>query len=527
MDLVDIEINESYWESIEIQASDLEFIYSYLLENEIPLPSDQLAEALITERIRLEKENLEQKQREKGDIFLPEQNYSVGDKVQFPALRWANGKVTDVREGKNPEYPGLKVISVEFENGKTRQFATNIENHILNKAVAESTNLTEADAHKILEAIGDVVTRKLEDQLEENHDLVRIGAKWFPKSLLIDFNEGHLNLAEAVLDMHAGGPLAVDALLEQIDVESDDPQELVEFSLNYALQKDARFDEVGPSGVVQWFLNRLEPDYVREKPVELVYEPEEFDRSLLDEDMLQAEQNIDDEYIVFNQEFARKTSPKEISITLNYPHWRIGCIPLTPYTKPFFPTAYESPRVKFRLIDPEGDKISAWVVRPFNYVYGLKDWFDDLELMPGSIIKIKPGKVRGEVLVQPHKKRSNREWIRTLLIGADGGVVFAMLKQTITADFNERMAVAVPSTEVLDELWQKRAHNPMPLKKVVLSVMTELAKLNPQGHVHAVELYAALNCIKRCPPGHVFSILASEPEFSAVGDLYFRLNAVS
>ena len=229
-------------ESIEIQASDLEFIYSYLLENEIPLPSDQLAEALITERIRLEKENLEQKQREKGDIFLPEQNYSVGDKVQFPALRWANGKVTDVREGKNPEYPGLKVISVEFENGKTRQFATNIENHILNKAVAESTNLTEADAHKILEAIGDVVTRKLEDQLEENHDLVRIGAKWFPKSLLIDFNEGHLNLAEAVLDMHAGA-LSRD-VAGTIDVESDDPQELVEFSLNYALQKDARFDEV-------------------------------------------------------------------------------------------------------------------------------------------------------------------------------------------------------------------------------------------------------------------------------------------
>jgi len=524
MSLVEFELKESYWKSIEIQPYDIEFIYSFLLEKETPMPSVKLAEALVTERIRLEKENLEQKQMEKGDIFLPKLNYSVGDMVQFPALRWTNGTVKDVRDGKNPKFPGLKVITVEFKNGKNRQFAANIENHVLNEAVSESADLSDNNVQKIVEDFGEEITAKLENQLEKNQDLVKIGANWFPKSLLIEFNMGHLNLAEAVLDMHGGGPLSVDALLEQIDITSDDPKELVEFSLNYALQDDARFDEVGPSGVVQWFLNRLEPDYVRQKPVELVYDPVEYDRSVLDDDMLRAEQNIDDEYIPFNQEFSKKISSKEVSIILNYPHWRIGCIPLTPYTKPFFPTALESPRVKFKLIDPRGEEISAWVVRPFNFVYGLKDWFDELELMPGSIINIKPGKDRGEVLIQPQKKRSNREWIRTLLIGADGGVVFAILKQTITTDFNERMAVAVPSTDVLDELWQKRAHNPMPIKKVILSVMTELAKLNPQGHVHAVELYAALNCIKRCPPGHIFSILVSEPEFTAVGDLYFRLN---
>jgi len=174
-----------------------------------------------------------------------------------------------------------------------------------------------------------------------------------------------------------------------------------------------------------------------------------------------------------------------------------------------------------------GSEISAWVVRPFNYIYGLKEWYEEMALMPGSIINIKQGKEPGEVLIQPQKKRSNREWIRTLLIGADGGVVFAMLKQTITADFNERMAVAVPATEVLDGLWKKRANTSKPLKNVILEIMTELAKLNPQGHVHAVELYAALNCVRRCPPGLVFSILASELEFTAVGDLYYRLSTNS
>jgi hypothetical protein len=127
-------------------------------------------------------------------------------------------------------------------------------------------------------------------------------------------------------------------------------------------------------------------------------------------------------------------------------------------------------------------------------------------------------------LIQPEKKRSNREWIRTLLIGADGGIVLAMLKQTITADYNERMAIAIPSTEVLDDLWKKRANNPRPLKDDAVNVMKELAKLNSQGHVHSIELYAGLNCIRRCPPGVLFSLLASNSEFTAVGDLYYRLN---
>ncbi len=114
--------------------------------------------------------------------------------------------------------------------------------------------------------------------------------------------------------------------------------------------------------------------------------------------------------------------------------------------------------------------------------------------------------------------------MRTLLIGTDGGIVFAMLKQTITANFNERMAIAIPATDVLDELWKKRSTNQKPMKKVMLETMQELAKLNPQGQVHAVELYAAMNCIYRCPPGAVFSLLASSPEFTPVGDLYYRLS---
>lgn len=523
MVFAEFNLSQSYWQSLEITPEDIEFLYGFLLDKETPLPSFKLAEALIQERIQSEKEQLQKKQQENGEIYLPKVIYPVGEKVQFPAINWISGTVTNLREGNNPEHPGLQVMTVALENGKTREFAANLQDHILNEVTVKSEDTTEDNEQGIIEQFGEEITQKLEEKLDENKDLVRIGAKWFAKSLLIEFNVGHLNLAEAVLDMHGGGPLPVSMLLEQIELETDDPDELVEFSLNYALYEDPRFDEVGISGVVQWFLNRLEPQYVREKPLELTYHPFEYDRSVLSEDMIKAEQRIDDELVEMDYIEGKKAPSKEVSIVLNYPHWRIGSIPLTANTRPFFPTALESPRVKFKLIDAKGRDISAWVVRPFSYVYGLREWYEEMELMPGSIIKIKPGKEPGEVLIQPEKKRSNREWIRTLLIGADGGIVFAMLKQTITADFNERMAIAVPSTEVLDELWQKRAKNPRPLKDVIINIMKELAKLNPQGQVHSIELYAGLNCIRRCPPGVLFGILASNPEFTAVGDLYYRL----
>src|SRR6056297_2979259 len=99
MVFVEIELSESYWKSLEIGQKDIEFLYSYLLEKEIPLSSDKLAEALIAERIRSEKKRLEEKQQRNGEIYLPKMAFSVGEKIQFPAMNWISGEVTDVREG--------------------------------------------------------------------------------------------------------------------------------------------------------------------------------------------------------------------------------------------------------------------------------------------------------------------------------------------------------------------------------------------------------------------------------------------
>ena len=69
-----------------------------------------------------------------------------------------------------------------------------------------------------------------------------------PARLLVDVNVGHLNLAEAVLDEAGGKPLPTKAFIDQLDLSGNVNPKLIEFSLNFALQEDGRFDEVGPAG---------------------------------------------------------------------------------------------------------------------------------------------------------------------------------------------------------------------------------------------------------------------------------------
>jgi hypothetical protein len=75
----------------------------------------------------------------------------------------------------------------------------------------------------------------------------------------------------------------------------------------------------------------------------------------------------------------------------------------------------------------------------------------------------------------------------------------------------------------LDAARDQFAKSKRTFEEGVVSVMRDLTKLNLQGHVHAQELYSALNIIMRCPPGPLFSLLAVRDIFTHVGDLHFRL----
>jgi hypothetical protein len=95
-----------------------------------------------------------------------------------------------------------------------------------------------------------------------------------------------------------------------------------------------------------------------------------------------------------------------------------------------------------------------------------------------------------------------------------------MLKQPITAEFNDRMVIHVPDFKTLDPIWEKKRS----FEDLVMIIMRELTKLNPQGHVHAQELYAAVNLVRRVPPAPLFSLLTTNPAFKHVGDWHFRID---
>ncbi len=515
-------LRENYWESFEIETTDLEFLYNHLLEIETPLTSQELIEALVNERIKTEKAILQSQQESGGMIYRPKDHYLVGQSLLFPQLEWQKGTVKSIRPGQNGQLPPFEVIEVTLENGNRHNFASGFVDHLLNHPIEVNLSDPGLDPRYVLNKHGAALIACLETALVKDSDLVRIAGRWFPSALLVDVNIGHLNLAEAVLDMASGGPLNTKALLEQIDLPTDVNSKLVEFSLNYYLQDDVRFDEVGPAGGVLWFLHRIEPEAVQNTPIYLHYSEMPYDRSNLTAPMVALENQIDDELSDLPDNTAKTN---ELSITLTYPHWRSGTLPLTRRTQVLFPTAIESPRIQFTMVDADSkERMPAWVVRPEHYVFGLRDWFVSQGLIPGSLVHIRLGKNPGEVLIQAEKRRSNREWIRTVLVGADGGIVFAMLKQVVNAAFDERLAIAVPDVTALDALWEQSAKQKASLDHIVLNMMRELSKLNLQGHVHAEELYSAVNVTRRCPPGIVFNILATQPKYNHVGDLYYRLD---
>jgi len=518
---VSLTLPADYWQSFSLGKQDLEFLSTYLFENETPLTEKELVPVIVNERIRKEREELVKQQQASGKIYLPAENYIVGENLVFPALDWTIGKVVNIRPGVNPSMGEFNVIEVEFEAGKSKLFAAGLASHKLNQPLEISVDDQLLNPDNVIAAHGTGIEQKLEKALSADNDLVKITACWFPRALLMDISLGQLNLAEAVLDEAGGRPLTTAGLIEQLEISGNVNPKLIEFSMNYALQEDGRFDEVGPAGEVLWFLKRLEPADVQQIPLPLRYIEIPYDRSILTPQMLTLENELDDE-------LAESMSPEqqldEVVISLSYPHWRAGTLPVSARVKGLFPTAFESPHVRFTVIDGQSkEEMPAWVVRQHGYISGLGSLYGKYGLIPGSLLAVTKGEKPGQVIVTPKARRPTRDWVRTVLVGSDGGIVFAMLKQNLTAEFNERMIIAVPDPSGVDDACQQVAKHHLTFEQIVADMMRELVKLNVQGHVHAQELYSALNILRRCPPGPLMAFLTANSGYKHVGDLHYRL----
>jgi len=508
----------AYWsDTFTIGPEDLQYLSALLVEDELPRSVDELSRALVLHRSRQEEAVIE-RALSKGTLYQPKRTYEVGEQVVFTALDYRVGKVVGVRPGRNPEYDDFQVIELEFEGGKRREFAAALEDdHPLNRDSAlEGEGIRSPE--ELASLHGPQIAGVLEKHLESNPDFARLADKWFRRDLLVEVHEGHLNLAEAVLDIAGGGPLPTEALLGDLELPEEITAQLRVFSLNYALQQDERFDEVGPAGEVLWFLRRLEPESVKSTPPALQYEPLEYEPPLLTSEMRALERELDDEW----SDFTATEVSEPVEIVLTYPHWRSGTLPLSSRLSKVFPTG-RTQRIRFTFVDGgTGAEMPGWVVREGRYIYGLGEWYRENRVPVGTYLQLERGEQAGTIIIRPRRRRTRREWVRVVL-PVDGRLAFEMRREVIPCAYDELMILAVGNLEEIDRVRARTQERGIPLTQLVDETFAELVKLSPQGNVHAATLYSAINVAIRTPPGPMLEELVASGKYAPVGDNYWVL----
>lgn len=520
----------AFWrDQFEVSADDAEFLYQYLLDKQTPMRLDELAAALINEYLRRENARIEQ-ELGKGAIYLPKQRYQVGQKVVFPAMEFAVGEVIDLRPGENPEHGEFEVIKVRFEERqKPLEFAAAFPGpHRLNQINGD--RLLHDDALLSAEEIYRLYKAEIDESLlyaleegDRSAAFVQVDGKWLLADMLAEVHVGHLNIAEAMIEMQ-GKPLSAADLLKEVDLDRNVSPTMRITSLNYAMGKDERFARLNaPDGIV-WFLRRMEPLEVQAPPLLLSYRPAAYNRALLSVEMLQLEWELDDEW---GESSLSRDVPSVVpstSLMLIYPHRRYGTLPLSGRTRSFFPLA-ESGVTPVTLVDGRwGARYEGWVVHEGRYVAGLAKWMEDHQIPVGAYLTIERTATANEVVIDFRTRRPKREWARIAHADLDtGALIFEMNKIQVACEYDETMIVAEQNPGALDQLAMLVQQRGIEVSQIVAQVTPELIKLNPQGTVHAKSVYSAVNMILRTPPGPVFFALLSNRRFRDVGNGMFAL----
>ncbi len=519
----------AFWrDQFEITPQDLDFLYDLILDTQAPKTTAELALALVQEYLRRETARMES-ELAKGAIYQPSEHYEVGQKLVFPALDFKVGEIVGTRPAHNPEYGEFSAIQVKFPDEKdVREFAADLKTpHRLNQG---NGHLTEEgallSAEEIYELYKDEIEAALLYALEEGPragDFVQVDGYWLLSDMLADVHVGHLNIAEAMIEME-GRPLTTEELLREIELDENIGKPMQIISLNYALSRDERFDRIGGDKEHLWFLKRLEPKEALEIPPLLRYRPIRYNRALLSVELLQLEWELDDEWGESGFAGDMSNAIPSTSFALIYPHRRYGTIPLSSRTRGFFPQA-ESGRSMVTFIDGRwGGRRTGWVVHEGRYVCGLKEWMDEHNLPVGAHITLERTNNPGEVVIDYRPRRMKREWARVAKADLEHNrLSFEMSKVQIACEYDDYLIVAAADTKALDQLHDQLEQAGVGLNEIVEQLVPELTKLNPQGTAHAKTIYSAVNMVRRCPPGPIFYSLISNRKFKDMGGGFFAL----
>lgn len=510
-----------------VANDDVDYLTNLLMERETPMTTGELAMSLIDKRLEDERAALEARYQE-TQVYNPSQRYEVGQRLIFPNMEYAPARVTNVRAGRNDEHGDFEVIAVAFDDAmhntghKPREFAAALTTeHPLsqNEALHPANEVANLTPEQILRANPKAILAKIHNALRHNEVLERVAGYWFPKDLMLELGIGEMHLAEAVLDMAGGGPLPTEDIIQQIGGVGggEASMSLQIFSMNVAMSQDKRFDEVGPAGEVLWYLKRMEPEAVQEQPELLRYTPIRYNEDLLKDEAFDLEDEIDDELTGMELD-----EPVDAStITLIYPHRRLGTLPINAETSHIFPRARTS-RIYVDFVDTsDGERFPAWIVHEHNYVYGLEPYYSKHRLPIGAYITISKSDEPGKLLIKYDEYRSRIEYIRVILANQDN-LTFENRRRSISAEYDDLIIIGVDDLVALDE--SVKILRGRTLAALIKMLLRELSRLTPQGTVHTKTLYSAINIIRRTPPGPIMATLAANPDFEDLGDNYWKLS---
>lgn len=510
-----------YWgPDFALTSSDIEQIYNHFLEVEKPQTTQQIARVIIAHRVAQEVSDVERLLAGRT-IYQPKSSYKKGDELVFPSLKFAHGKVKEIRAGYNPQYGEFNVIAVEI-NKKVREFAAELRvEHSLNATDLDNiTGSSPADIEQLYTLYSSAVEKKVTQALEAREEFILLSGKWFVKALMAEVNIGHLHLTEAVLEMMNGGPLSSDEIMVHLDLDPGVDEEVKRFSLDFAISQDPRFDEVAPPGKIAWFLNRLEPQAVRDIPEKLKYTSIPHDRALLSPQLLLLERELDDEW----SDIKSAGGPQPVVFSLMFPHRWAGTIPLSSRIRPLFP-AGRSPRQRIIFLDEDsGDEITGWVVHEKRYVYGLAEWYQQNGIPVGGFVQLTPQPDPGVVGLNFDRRRAQREWVRLATV-EDNRITFDLKRRAVGCGYDDLMIVGTDVVAAIDALWRRVESQQRSVASLLAEIFPQLSKMNPQNTVHAKSLYSAINMLRRVPPGPLFAELVRHPAFQPVGDHYWRFES--
>ena len=508
-----------YWtHEFTLSEQNLEYVYGFLSQGSlgVPAPFDKLAIRLIEEIQRIEDSHV-QKLLSLGTMYQPKQKYAVDQILVFTALDYRTGTVKNIRSGQNPEHGRFEVVQVEMQDPtETVEFAAQLRSpHPLNALEVEDLNSAELmTAEEIFEQYGDEIDAQIRQAFARTQDSLGITewrGGWIIEDLLVEIDQHGRDIAEALMFMQ-GQPVSGQAILDELKLDVGDASpELVDLSLEVALTKDKRFEQVLYEGEVRWHTRNKLPTLAQEIPALLQPIPLNYQFSALEGPMLALEIQLRDEWSTWETgdttDFA--------SFYLLYPHFHYGTMPVTAQMAHLLGASGQYKRY-LEITDPlSGDKIPAWYVPEGRYICGLEDFYAARHLSVGARLTLER-RSDNSLALSYNKRRGNREWLNILNV-EDGAIRFKLEKSKAEIA-HEFMPELLVSTQSDDAHWAqiRTAHQDTKVFLLVEELVRELVK--GSGSVNAATVYGAVNLVQRHAPGPVFHALMSNSRLIQMTD---------